>query len=298
MLKTNDQLDPFHESILVQEILDLLKWTEPVGCLWDGTVGGGGHLRALLAQNPRPQRIVASDQDPESLARAKSTLNSYEPIDWIQENFREVGKKLMGSVDRMILDLGVSSHQLDAAERGFSFQKDGPLDMRMSPLNPVTAADWLLSCEQKELETVLRDYGEDPYARKVAERWFEVRRDFARGQPLTTKSFVEALGFQMDSKTRFGKHPLTRVFQALRMKINDEEGALAEILEDLPKILAPKGRVAILTFHSLEDRQVKWALRGRLKPINKKVIMASAEEQKRNPRSRSAKLRVYESESA
>ncbi|MDB5037994.1 MAG: S-adenosyl-methyltransferase MraW, partial [Bacteriovoracaceae bacterium] len=205
-------------------------------------------------------------------------------------NFRLIKSQIDRPFDRLFIDLGVSSHQLDRADRGFSFQKDGPLDMRMNPNEGEPISDWLAHCSEDELRDVLFEYGEESRAKFIARKWVDVRR---RGPITTTKNFVEALGSSLTAKNPKGRHPLTRVFQALRMKANDEFSVLQELIRDLPEILSINGRVGILTFHSLEDREVKWGLKGRLTPVNKKVLQASREESRENPRSRSAKLRVY-----
>jgi 16S rRNA (cytosine1402-N4)-methyltransferase len=280
-----------HTPVLVKEVLELLSWSSPGLVVADLTVGGGGHLKALLLKNPRPVKILALDQDREALKAAKENLREFEPIQWEHGNFRYVLTRSATKFDRIFVDLGVSSHQLDSAERGFSFQKDGPLDMRMNPEEGSPISDWLMRCSIEELSDVLYVYGEESRARHFARSWGEVRE---KKQIDTTRDFVEALGFSLDSKDHRGRHPLTRVFQALRIQANDEFSALRDLLSELPNLLTTNGRVGILTFHSLEDREVKWALKGKLRPINKKVLQASREEAKENPRSRSAKLRVFE----
>lgn len=280
-----------HSPILTEEMASLLAWSQ-CGLLGDLTVGGGGHLRFLLERFPRPDRIIALDQDVEALKAARENLKKFEPIEWIHANFREAERLLPKSFDRLVVDLGVSSYQLDNPERGFSLRADGPLDMRMNPSAGVPAGEWLMRCDEEELAKVMREWGEEPRARLLARRWIERRR--AIEGPLTTGKFVEALGSSLESKGFRGRHPLTKVFQAIRMHINDESGSLECLLRWIPQALNFSGRVGILTFHSLEDRQVKWALKGALTPINKKVIPPSRDETLRNPRSRSAKLRVYE----
>lgn len=271
-----------------------MKWDEsqhPV--IADFTVGGAGHLFALSQTLPPPQKIYAVDQDPAALAAAKERMKDFSQTQFIHSNFREIQQKISEPLDRITVDLGVSSHQLDRAERGFSFQKEGPLDMRMNPEAGVPAFEWLAHCSEADFSKILWELGEEKRSRWFAKKWIEIRR---KERIQTTQAFVEAFGFRLDSKDRQGRHPMTRVFQAIRMTINDELGALDELLSSLPKILAPKGRVAFFTFHSLEDRCVKWGLRGILKQLDKKVVIATDEERNRNPRSRSAKLRVFERE--
>ena len=278
-----------HTSILVNEICQYLAWTD-IDRLVDLTVGGGGHLESLLIRFPRPREIIAFDQDPAALRAAQERLKKFEPIRWVHSNFRDFSKQVLEPVDRLVVDLGVSSHQLDSADRGFSFQKEGPLDMRMNPLQGEPAWSWLMRCGEEELARVIWLYGEEKASRRIARRWVERRNPDVQ----TTKAFVEALGFEMESKDRRGRHPLTRVFQALRIHINQEMTVLEELLDQIPRKLQKSGRAAILTFHSLEDREVKWRLRGKLKALNKKVIIAQEDEVKLNPRARSAKLRCFE----
>lgn len=278
-----------HTPVLLEEVLKTLRWDEARVDVADLTIGGGGHLRALLESSSKPNRVVACDQDLTALEAAKRNLSAFNDIEFHHLNFRDF-KTLEGSFDRIFLDLGVSSHQLDEADRGFSFQKEGPLDMRMDPSRGEPIIEWLMRCDEKTLAEVFEVYGEDPYARKVARKWVEVR---FKKKVRTTREFVEALGFSLDSKVRGGRHPLTRVFQALRIQANDEIGALREVLEVLPEKLRPGGRLGILTFHSLEDREVKWGLKGRLEMLTKKPLVASESELHSNPRARSAKLRVY-----
>lgn len=282
----------YHIPILVEEISNLLAWEKSERII-DLTVGGGGHLLALLSQFPRPTEIWANDQDLEAIAESKKKLQAFEPIHWVHGNFRDIRKLTSEKFDRVLIDLGVSSHQLDDASRGFSFQKEGPLDMRMDQTRGMPASEWLMQCDITEFANIVYEYGEERSSRVFARRWAEARGAL-KGRDLTTAAFVQALGFNFNSKNPQGRHPLTRVFQALRIHLNQEWQALDEVLNLLPDLLSDKGRLSILTFHSLEDRKVKWALRGKLKPINKKVIQAGETESRANPRSRSAKLRVYE----
>ncbi len=283
-----------HLPVLLNEVLEHLAWDHSKGLL-DLTCGGGGHLKALLDRFSTPERILAVDQDESSLERCKKRLQQW-PIQYKHANFRSITGAEDGQFDRILVDLGVSSFQLDDADRGFSFQKVGPLDMRMDSSARETAEDLLMRCGEKELADILWNYGDEKFSRKIAKIWVNERRKLKR--PLTTEDFVRTLGFELHSKTQKGRHPLTKVFQALRMWVNDEMGALEEMLNHLSDLLLPGGRVGIITFHSLEDRQVKWQLKGKLTPLMKKPIIPQPTEERDNPRARSAKLRVYVKEAS
>jgi len=270
-----------------------LKWESSDISIVDLTVGGAGHLKALLEENSKPGRIVALDQDEQALEIAKKNLKDYEPIEWIHENFKYFDEVVEGEFDRIMVDLGVSSFQLDQADRGFSFKRDGPLDMRMDQSRGKPAWKWLARCSERKLAEVLKTYGDERKAHWFARKW--ARRQ-AKKEVQTTEEFIKFFGYRLDSRTPRGKHPMTRVFQAIRIAVNDEMTALKRLLQILPTKLKKGGRLSILTFHSLEDREVKWDLREKLKAVNKRVIQASAQERDENPRSRSAKLRVFEKE--
>ncbi len=293
-MENNSQRVSFkHVSVLLREMVQYLSWNKAGIRIADLTLGGGGHLRALLEACPEPAEAIAIDQDQDALTQAKQALSQFNSVRYIHSNFRNFAKVTEGEFDRIIVDLGVSSFQLDEGSRGFSFQKDGPLDMRMNRQEGEPVSDWLAHCDRDELIDIFKTYGEEPRARALAEKWVEARQ---KAKITTTQGFVEAFGYTFETKTPQGKHPLTRVFQALRIYANDEFGSLQDLLKILPEKLSKGGRIGILTFHSLEDREVKWGLRGRLKPVNKKVIEAQEDEMKLNPRARSAKLRVYEKE--
>ncbi len=279
-----------HHPVLVSEIVEALQWSDSTTVIADLTVGGGCHLEALLKTYPLPAKIYALDQDAYALERSRIRLKDY-PVQYFHSNFRQALSVLPEPVDRMLVDLGVSSFQLDHAERGFSFQKDGPLDMRMDTSRGETALEWLYSCRQEDFLRILRDYGEEPRASWISKRWIQQR---SKSKIRSIRDFLQVFGMDLDSRDRRGKHPMTRTFQALRIQINDELGVLTDLIRDLPSLLKKGGCVAILTFHSLEDREVKWGLKGRLRPVNKKVILPTREEVRIHPRSRSAKLRIYE----
>ncbi|MDO8565146.1 MAG: 16S rRNA (cytosine(1402)-N(4))-methyltransferase RsmH [bacterium] len=277
-----------HRSVLLKESIESLN-LKSSQVFVDGTFGGGGHSREALRLFPGI-RVVSIDQDPATGAD-------------ITGNFRDLDK-LLGEVrpDAILLDLGISSDQLETSGKGFSFQKDEPLDMRMSgPLDKLeasslTAADILNSWDEHAIELILRGFGEEKYSGRIA-REIVTRREvkpFSR-----TSDLVEMVTAVKPKSFRDKINPATKTFQALRIAVNEELTALEEGLQKGFEALAPSGRLAVISFHSLEDRIVKNFFRdrvkeGRAKLINKKPIVPSAEEVGENPRSRSAKLRVIE----
>jgi 16S rRNA (cytosine1402-N4)-methyltransferase len=299
----------FHTPVLLKEVLEAL--TPQVGEIFvDGTLGGGGHAQALLEAGAR---VIGLDQDPEALDFAKEKRlhrfgESFQPV---RANFARLAAVLdelgVPEVDGVLLDLGVSSWQLETAQRGFSFQREGALDMRMDPDGGVTAADLVNGAPAEELARIFREYGEEPNARRIALRI--VRGRVAR--PFETTMQL-ALAVEEVVPRRGRIHPATRVFQALRMAVNREMEALESVLGQAAARLRAGGRMAVITFHSLEDRMVKEFFRLHSTPeldrpewpapranpdyifhaLTRKPFVASAEEQQRNPRSRSAKLRA------
>lgn len=301
-----------HVPVMLRECLEGLK-INPEGVYLDGTVGGAGHSSEIAARLAGG-RLFCLDKDPEAVAAASQRLAGLENVSVIQGDFRDAPSLLedcAGGLDGALLDLGVSSHQLDDSERGFSYSRDGALDMRMSR-GGESAADLVNTLSERELETVFREYGEEPYARLIAKKIVARRKT---GDILTTAQLSETVISALPaSARRKEKHPARRVFQALRIAVNDELGALAEGLEGIFGLLKPGGRFCIITFHSLEDRAVKRFFgeksRGCICPpdfpvcvcgrtpeatiITKKPIVPSQDELARNRRSRSAKLRVLE----
>ena len=300
----------YHESVLLAETVERLA-PAPGKVIVDGTLGGGGHSAALLAFGAR---VIALDQDPEAIAFAEKRLLEFgDRFRAVYGSFAKAGDLLdslgIVTVDGALLDLGVSSRQLDTPERGFSFMRNGPLDMRMDPANPISAADLVNTAGGEQLERMFRTYGEEPAARKIAARLVRDRlvRPFK-----TTLDLAESVESVVPRRGR--THPATRVFQALRIVVNRELEALALGLEQFSQRLAPGGRFAVITFHSLEDRIVKVFFKERcaefidrpewpaprpnplhiFKAITGKPVVASDAEQRANPRSRSAKLRVVE----
>jgi 16S rRNA (cytosine1402-N4)-methyltransferase len=309
-----------HIPVLLDEVIAGLQvW--PDGVYIDGTVGAGRHAAAIIERAPQG-RLLGLDVDPAALNIAAERLRPFieqDRVKLVQSNFERLGEVARAegfiAADGVLLDLGVSSMQLGTAERGFSFRAEGPLDMRLDPNNPVTAADLVNTLSEKELADVIYKYGEEPASRRIARRIVEARK---RGKIKTTSDLEQivygALGGRVAGRTRNPIHPATKTFQALRIAVNQELDVLEKGLEAAVRVLKPGGRLAVISFHSLEDRVVKLFIRqeqrgcicppeypmcvcGRkpmLRAVNKKPIEASAEEARRNPRSRSAKLRIAE----
>lgn len=301
-----------HIPVLLEECLEGLA-IDPTGIYLDGTAGGGGHSSQIAARLTTG-RLVSLDQDPDAVAAASARLKGL-PATVVQTNFRNARSALYGlgieKINGALLDLGVSSHQLDDAERGFSYRADAPLDMRMSQSGP-TAADLVNTASREELARILREYGEEPNAWLIAGRIERQREQ----QPFeTTLQLADAIASAVPPAVRRkDKNPARRSFQALRIAVNGEMDALNEALDEIFDLLAPGGRFAIITFHSIEDRIVKqrfrqWATactcppeypvcvcggKAKAKLITRKPIQAQGSELEENRRSRSAKLRVIE----
>ena len=301
-----------HQPVLLQKCLDGLA-IKPEGTYLDGTAGGAGHSGAI-ARRLTTGRLISLDQDPDAIAVATERLAGL-PATVVQANFRNAPDVLRGlgidGLDGALLDLGVSSHQLDDGERGFSYRMDAPLDMRMSQSGP-TAADLVNTAGREKLARILREYGEKPYAWAIAGRIVSARER----QPIqTTLQLADIIASALPPAVRRkDKNPSRRSFQALRIAVNGELDALSEGLDGIFEMLNPGGRFAIITFHSLEDRLVKnrfrqWATactcppelpvcvcggKAKGKLITRKPIEAAARELEENRRSRSAKLRVIE----
>lgn len=297
-----------HIPVLFQETVDSLN-IKPDGIYVDGTVGGAGHSREI-ASRLTSGRLIAFDQDPEAVAVASGRLEGLSAT-VVHSNFKNMKSVLleMGieAVDGILLDLGVSSHQLDTAERGFSFHKDAPLDMRMSQ-EGTTAADLVNSLSAEELSNIFFRFGEEKFSRRIAERIVNVRAD----KPITTTTaLAELIASAVPAAARRDGHPARRCFQALRIAVNGELDILSGALDDAFSLLKCGGVLSVITFHSLEDRIVKQSFReyctgcicppdipvcvcGRKpqgKLLTRKPVEASSGELKENPRSRSAKLR-------
>jgi len=294
-----------HTPVLLHEVLDgLAPHTD--GSYLDGTLGGGGHAAAVLEASAPNGRLLGIDADLSALAASGARLAAFgERVTLVHGNFRDIGRLAHAQgfepIDGLLLDLGVSSHQIDTPERGFSFAADAPLDMRLDPTGGATAADLVNDTPESELADMIFRYGEERGSRRVARFISEARRTQPIERTLELAELVtRALG------GRHGKiHPATRTFQALRIAVNRELESLESVLPQAVELLAPGGRMAIISFHSLEDRIVKLFFRtesgyggseqpARLQIITKKPIEASEQEARANPRSRSAKLRIAE----
>jgi len=287
-----------HIPVLMNEVLALLD-IQPGQTIVDATVGLGGHSREIAQRLGPTGRLIALDQDPESLRWAREVVTGC-PVHWVHSNFGRIKEALQSldipQVDGLLADLGVSSPQLDQAERGFSFRRDGPLDMRMDLTAGPTAAELIAQLSERDLAWVFWEYGEERFSRQVAKRIVEARRK----EPIRTTGELADLVRSVVPRPRgdhrrggAGLDPATRVFQALRIAVNDELGSLDSLLAALPSVIKPGGRVAIISFHSLEDRRVKHAFKERetWQNLTKSIIVASDEEMRVNSRSRSAKLR-------
>ena len=285
---------PVHRSVLVDEVVDRLAPREGMTIV-DGTAGAGGHSAALAARVGSTGRVIGLDRDPEMLRLAEAATRGL-PVTLVKAPYSDLGLVLddlgIGEIDGLLLDLGLSSDQLHWASRGFSFATDGPLDMRFDPESDTTAADLVNNLPADQLADIIYQFGEERHSRRIARRIVEERRL----GPITTTARLAAI-VRKGVPGKWGAiDPATRTFQALRIAVNDELGHLERILADAPERLAPGGRFAAISFHSLEDRRVKHAFRDdpRLSVLTKKPVTASEAELAANPRARSAKLRVAE----
>lgn len=284
-----------HETVMRAEVIAALAPSR--GVYVDATVGGGGHAEGILEAHPEA-RVVALDRDDAALAAARERLADFgDRVSFVKTPFGAVASVLaslgVDRIDGLCADLGVSSPQLDDAARGMSFRREGPIDMRMDPSHGETALELIERLSDEELAGVIFDYGEERRSRRIAR---SVRRALSEGQLATTLDLRRAIVRAVGPVRVGGVDPATRTFQALRIAVNGELDQLEDLLGALPGIVRPGGRVAILSFHSLEDRLVKRALRDRSvwAPLTKKPAVASEEEGAANPRARSAKLRAAE----
>jgi 16S rRNA (cytosine1402-N4)-methyltransferase len=292
----------YHTSVMLEEVVSHLQ-PRAGGLYVDATVGGGGHTEALLRASAPDGRVIGLDWDDEAIAASRERLRGWgDRVELVAADFGQLQDVLtaagVAGVDGVIFDLGVSSRQLDEPSRGFSFLRDGPLDMRMSPRTGTTARELLATASAEELVRIFVTYGEEHRARAIARR-IVAERD---RQPLETTSQLARLVERVSGPQRGRRiHPATRVFQALRIAVNRELEQLEQGVRAAVVVLKPGGRVAVISFHSLEDRIVKWFFRGEagketptLRIVTKKPVVPGDEEMNANPRARSAKLRVAE----
>jgi 16S rRNA (cytosine1402-N4)-methyltransferase len=305
-----------HKSVLLKETIDGLK-IKPDGIYVDGTLGGGGHAYEVCRRLGEKGSIVGIDQDAAAIEAASARLKDFgEKVTIVRSNYCDMKSKLhelgIDKVDGIVLDLGVSSYQLDTAERGFSYREDAPLDMRMDTRQKMTARDIVNDYTEADLYRVIRDYGEDKFAKNIAKHIVQAR---AVKPVETTAELSEIIRASIPMKfQKKSGHPAKRTFQAIRIELNRELDVLRDSLDDMIDLLNPGGRLCIITFHSLEDRIVKSAFRKNENPctcppdfpvcvcgkkskgsiITKKPILPSEEELEYNSRSKSAKLRIFE----
>lgn len=305
-----------HKSVLLNETIDGLN-IKPDGIYVDGTLGGGGHAYEVCRRLGEKGSIVGIDQDAAAIEAASARLKDFgEKVTIVRSNYCDMKSKLhelgIDKVDGIVLDLGVSSYQLDTAERGFSYREDAPLDMRMDTRQKMTARDIVNDYTEVDLYRVIRDYGEDKFAKNIAKHIVQAR---AVKPVETTAELSEIIRASIPMKfQKKSGHPAKRTFQAIRIELNRELDVLRDSLDDMIDLLNPGGRLCIITFHSLEDRIVKSAFRKNENPctcppdfpvcvcgkktkgsiITKKPILPSEEELEYNSRSKSAKLRIFE----
>lgn len=307
-----------HKSVLLEETIESLA-VKPDGIYVDGTLGGAGHGYEVCKRLSEKGRFIGIDQDTDAIAAASERLSVYKDkvqIDIVKSNYHEIADVLAGlgvdKVDGILLDIGVSSYQLDNAERGFTYKVDAPLDMRMDKSNPVTAKDIVNGYSETELFRVIRDYGEDKFAKNIAKHIVMARN---KKEIETTGELIEAIKAAVPAKIQAtGGHPAKKTFQAIRIELNKELEVLEDSIDTMIDLLNDGGRLSIITFHSLEDRIVKNKFRENENPctcpknfpvcvcgrkskgkvVTRKPIVPSDEEITENKRSKSSKLRTFE----
>ena len=307
-----------HKSVLLDESIDALQ-IKPDGIYVDGTLGGGGHSYEICKRLSGKGRLIGIDQDAAAIQAATERLAEFKDrVTIVRSNYcnmrAELGKLGITSVDGVILDLGVSSYQLDTAERGFTYREDAPLDMRMDQRQTLTAKDIVNGYSEMELYRIIRDYGEDRFAKNIAKHIVNARNEKALE---TTGELIHVIKAAIPMKVRAtGGHPAKKTFQAIRIELNRELEVLENSLEDMIDLLRDEGRICVITFHSLEDRIVKTRFRQCENPctcpkefpvcvcgqkpkgrvVTKKPIVPSEDELEENSRAKSSKLRVFERE--
>jgi len=304
--------DFLHTTVLLHETVEGCV-TSADGVYVDGTFGRGGHSRLLLSKLGEQGRLIGFDKDPLAIATGQELEQEDSRFQIVQSSFADMKAELarlgITQVDGILLDLGVSSPQLDDAERGFSFLRDGPLDMRMNPNAGMSAAEWVATTDEKEIARVLKEYGEERFAKRMAGAIVRTRVE----EPITRTLQLAELLKAANPAWEKHKHPATRAFQAIRIAVNNELGDLETVLADSVELLADQGRLSVISFHSLEDRMVKRFIRAQEKgkelppgiPLPEdqlgktmkrigKAIMPGKDEVERNARARSAVLRIAE----
>ena len=303
-----------HKPVLLEETIKGLNIKED-GIYVDGTLGGAGHSKEILKYLSEKGQLIGIDRDEEALSAAKKNLEQFKNVKYIHGNHDEIEEILnslnIDKVDGILLDLGVSSYQLDEKQRGFSYLGNNELDMRMDKTQKLTAKHVLNTYSEKELADIIYKYGEERFSRQIAKNICKYRKE---KEISTTEELVDIIEKSIPTYTKKEGHPAKRTFQAIRIEVNDEIKPLYNTVRKCIKILKPKGRLCIITFHSLEDRAVKEAYTDSIgkcicpkdlpycicgaksegKIINKKPIIATKEEQEKNSRSKSAKLRIFE----
>ncbi|MCR4738774.1 MAG: 16S rRNA (cytosine(1402)-N(4))-methyltransferase RsmH [Lachnospiraceae bacterium] len=304
-----------HRSVLLKEVIEYLD-IRPEGTYVDGTLGGGGHSYEILKHLDAAGRLIGIDQDEAAIAAAGERLKDFQNKILVRDNYRNIRNVVLGNhvgkVDGIILDLGVSSYQLDTPNRGFSYKEDAPLDMRMDQRSEKTAYDIVNGYSYEELLRVIRDYGEEPFAANIAKNIVRIREE----APIrTTVELAEIIKNSLPAKARNKKgHPAKQTFQAVRIELNEELEVLKDSMDTMIDLLNEGGRLCIITFHSLEDRIVKSKFKEAEDPcicpknfpvcvcgrkpkgrvVTRKPVLPSKEEMEENHRSKSAKLRVFE----
>lgn len=299
MVAKVDDAAAHHEPVMVSEVLRFLQPGRRRKIL-DATIGPGGHTEAILKELPEDAIVIGLDWDDRALELAQKNLADFsQRVIFIQANFKEMADVLaeqgLGKVDGVIYDLGLSAQQLSDGKRGFSFQREGPLDMRINDTLPHTARDLVNHLSLARLAHIFKDYGEERYARRIARLIVNSRKK----SPIRTTLELAQLAKKVYGPRHFRIHPATRIFQALRIAVNAELDNLKASLSALPGLLSPEARVVVISYHSLEDRMVKetfnqGARQGLYKILTPKPLGPSDEEISRNPRSRSARLRAVE----
>ena len=304
-----------HRPVLLKETIDNLC-IKPEGTYVDGTLGGGGHSYEVARRLSPQGRLIGIDQDADAIRAAGQRLSEFGNVTIIRSNYCDIRKELGGihieGVDGILLDLGVSSYQLDTPSRGFSYNFDSPLDMRMDRRSEMTAGDIINGYSEAELYRILKDYGEERFAGSIARNIVAAR---SKGEIRSTFELVDIIRSSIPMKVRKSMgHPAKQTFQAIRIELNHELDVLRDTLDDMIELLNPGGRICIITFHSLEDRIVKTGFRRNEDPctcpknfpvcvcgkksmgrvVTRKPIIPGEEEMRDNPRSKSAKLRVFE----